>query len=93
MGSQDVHLLDAGTLGCIRLLLLLRAHAARFPEKAVIHVVTTDPVAPIDLPAWCRLAAHTYLGAVPGTERPTYAIQVTARPVPTETNAPWRVAT
>lgn len=90
--SHDVHLLVAGTLGCVKLLLLLRAEAARLPERTVIHVETTDPVAPIDLPAWCRLTGHAFLGTVPGTNRPTYAVQVTARPVATQPDAPWRVA-
>lgn len=54
----------------------------------MIHLTTTDPVAPIDLPAWCRMTGHLYLGPVPGPERPTYAVQVSGRPVPTQPNAP-----
>ncbi|PVU81390.1 sulfurtransferase tusA (plasmid) [Cellulomonas sp. WB94] len=90
-GEQGVHQLDGGALGCARLLLLLRDFAAGLPDEAVIHLTTTDPVAPIDLPAWCRLTGHTYLGAVPGPGRPTYAVQITATPLPTRTDAPWKV--
>ena len=90
--GQGVYQLDGGALGCARLLLLLRNHAARLPDGAVIHLTTTDPVAPIDLPAWCRMTGHTYLGTVPGPGGPTYAVQVTATPVPTHPDAPWKVA-
>jgi hypothetical protein len=30
----------------------------------VIHVVTDDPAVPLDLPAWCHLTGHDYLGPV-----------------------------
>ena len=87
-----VHRLDGGDLGCARLLLLLRDHAAGLAAGAVIHLTTTDPVAPIDLPAWCRMTGHLYLGPVPGHDRPTYAVQVIGQPIPTQPDAPWRVA-
>ena len=90
--GQGVYQLEGGALGGARLLLLLRIHAARLPDGAVIHLTTTDPVAPIDLPAWCRMTGHTYLGTVQGPGGPTYAVQVTATPVPTHPDAPWKVA-
>jgi tRNA 2-thiouridine synthesizing protein A len=90
--GNGVHQLDGGTLGCARLLLLLRDHAARLPDGTVIHLTTTDPVAPIDLPTWCRMTGHTYLGVVPGPGKPTYAVQVTATPAPTHPDAPWKTA-
>ena len=85
--------LDGGDLGCARLLILLRNHTARLPAGAVVHLTTSDPVAPIDLPAWCRMTGHTYLGPVPTPGSPTYAIQVTDRPVPTGGDKPWHIAT
>jgi len=87
-----IHRLDGGDLGCARLLLLLRDHASGLAAGAVIHLTTTDPVAPIDLPAWCRMTGHLYLGPVPGPERPAYAVQVSGQPIPTQPDAPWRVA-
>jgi tRNA 2-thiouridine synthesizing protein A len=89
--AGTVHHLDGGDLGCARLLVLLRNHAARLPAGTVVHLITSDPVAPIDLPAWCRMTGHTYLGPVPGTERPTYAVRLTDRPVPTHPDKPWHV--
>ena len=35
------------------------------PAGAVVEVVTDDPAAQIDVPAFCRMRGHVYLGAVP----------------------------
>jgi TusA-related sulfurtransferase len=46
------------------------------PVGAVIGVLADDPAARVDLPAWCRLRGHAYLGesaAPDGT--PLYAIR------------------
>ena len=92
--AHTVHHLDGGDLGCARLLILLRNHAARLHAGAIVHLTTSDPVAPIDLPAWCRMTGHTYLGPVTTPEHhPTYAIQVTDRPVPTRSHQPWHTTT
>lgn len=86
---QDVVTIDGGDLGCARLLLLLRDRVATLPVGAVVHLVTVDPVAPIDLPAWCHLTGHRYLGVVDG-ERPTYAVAVASRSAATDPRNPWR---
>lgn len=91
--ADTVHHLDGGDLGCARLLILLRRHVARLPAGAVVHLTTSDPVAPIDLPAWCRMTGHTYFGRVPTPGRPAYAIQLTDRPTPTQSDNPWHTAT
>lgn len=39
-----------------------------------VRLIATDPAAPLDLPAWCHLTGHTYLGTVDGQQRSTYAI-------------------
>ena len=88
--DDGVHRLDGGDLGCTRLLVILRQHAARLPDGSVVHLTTTDPIAPIDLPAWCRITGHTYLGPVRNAQRPTYAVRVTSRPVATRPESPWR---
>lgn len=82
--------IDGGDLGCARLLVLLRDRVATLPAGAVVHLVTADPVAPIDLPVWCHMTGHAYLGVVAGRVRPTYAVQVAPRPTPTEAGNPWR---
>ncbi|KGM17940.1 sulfurtransferase TusA family protein [Actinotalea fermentans] len=90
--QPGVHHLDGGDLGCARLLVMLRDLVATLPDGDVVHLSTTDPVAPIDLPVWCRMTGHAYLGPVPGRPAPTYAVRVTSAPVPTDPEHPWKVA-
>ncbi|WP_028659929.1 sulfurtransferase TusA family protein [Nocardioides insulae] len=86
------YLIDGGDLGCARLLILLRDEAARLPDGAVVHLQTTDPVAPIDLPAWCRMTGHTYLGPMPDEGVPRYGVRISAAAAPTRPDAPWHRA-
>ncbi|MBO0901945.1 sulfurtransferase TusA family protein [Cellulomonas sp. zg-ZUI22] len=88
--AGDVLTIDGGDLGCARLLLLLRDRVATLPAGAVVHLVTSDPVAPIDLPVWCHMTGHEYLGTVDGRGRPTYAVGVAARPTATDERNPWQ---
>ncbi|GAB2866976.1 sulfurtransferase TusA family protein [Nocardioides pacificus] len=85
-------LLDGGDLGCARLLVLLRNVVAGLPVGAVVHLQTTDPVAPIDLPAWCRMTGHGYLGPVTADGTPRYAVEVAGSPAVTAPESPWRLA-
>jgi tRNA 2-thiouridine synthesizing protein A len=59
---------DGGTLECVRLLLLLRQHVQVVPAGTLLRVSTQDPIAGIDLPAWCALTGHTWLGPHPPAE-------------------------
>lgn len=102
----DVVVVEGGDLGCARLLVLLRARVAELDEGTVVHLSTSDPVAPIDLPVWCRMTGHEYLGIVNGTVDgaadgtadgtadgatvPTYAVRVSATPTATDPANPWR---
>lgn len=84
---------DGGDLGCARLLVLLRARARELAPGTVVHLTTSDPVAPIDLPAWCRMTGHRYLGPVPDGPPPaTYAIEVAASARATDPARPWHLA-
>jgi tRNA 2-thiouridine synthesizing protein A len=83
---------DGGDKLCVQLLIELRAHVVAAGAGAVIHLIATDPAAPIDLPAWCHLTGHTYLGPVRGTERPTYALRVADAAATTEPTRPWHAA-
>ncbi|MFF3500293.1 sulfurtransferase TusA family protein [Streptomyces sp. NPDC003247] len=79
---------DGTGLLCVTLLLRLRKRIDGAPPGSVVHVIATDPAAPLDLPAWCHMTGHTYLGPVPG-ERPVYALELTAGARPTHPDAPW----
>lgn len=90
---MTTHRLDGGDLGCARLLVLLRARVAELPVGDVVHLSTVDPVAPIDLPVWCHMTGHEYLGPVdvPDGTAPTYAVRVSAQARATEDGSPWRL--
>jgi TusA-related sulfurtransferase len=65
--------IDGGALGVgDGLLMLLREAADPLPAGAVVAVRTSDSSAVHDLPAWCRIMAHTFLGSVAGAESSTF---------------------
>ncbi|WNZ09874.1 sulfurtransferase TusA family protein [Streptomyces sp. 11x1] len=73
----------------VTLLLKLRAYAADAEPGSVVHVIATDPAAPLDLSAWWHMTGHTYLGPVPDPDRDVYALRLTADALPTRPDAPW----
>jgi tRNA 2-thiouridine synthesizing protein A len=85
--------LDGGDRRCVQLLIELSRLVAGLSSGSVVHLIATDPAAPIDLPAWCHLTGHLYLGAAPGNGRPIYALSVRADARRTEAHAPWRSTT
>ena len=87
-----MHRLDGGDLGCARLLVLLRDLVAGLPDGDVVHLTTSDPVAAIDLPVWCRMTGHSYLGPVADAVVPTYAVRVASDAAATDARHPWRLA-
>lgn len=86
------HLLRGGDLGCARLLILLRGEAQSLEDGSVVHLETTDPVAPIDLPVWCRMTGHEYLGPVADEGIPRYGVRISHAAKATDPEFPWRVA-
>jgi tRNA 2-thiouridine synthesizing protein A len=54
---------DAGPMACGELLLALRVRLSSLPPGAVLRLRATDPAAPEDIPAWCRLTGHTLVSA------------------------------
>lgn len=64
----EVHaLLDAGTGGCEEgALLKLRELISGLERGQVLEVRSTDPGVREDLPAWCRMTGHEYLGSREG---------------------------
>ncbi|QOV44801.1 sulfurtransferase TusA family protein [Streptomyces chromofuscus] len=60
---------------------------------ADLTVDGTDPAAPLDLPAWCPMTGHAYLGPVarhaPDQVRAVHALGLAAPSTPTRTDAPW----
>lgn len=58
-------------LGCGELSLDLSLYFKSLPETARVCVITGDPGARVDIPAWCRLTGHRILEA----KHPYYLIQ------------------
>ena len=90
--DEPVERIDGGDLSCARLLILLRGRVAELADGSVVHLSTTDPVAPIDLPAWCRITGHEYLGVAEPGPPPVYGVRVTGYPRPTRPDRPWHPA-
>jgi TusA-related sulfurtransferase len=54
---------DARGLRCPLPVIRLAEAARSAPEGTVVEVWATDPAAAADIPAWCRLRGHQFLGA------------------------------
>lgn len=62
---------DAGDMGCGELVLALRTRLLALAPGTVFRLRTTDPAAPEDIPAWCRMTGHTLVSA----DHPIYLIR------------------
>lgn len=82
-------IIDGGHRACVALLLELRDRISSLPAGTVTRLIASDPAAPIDLPAWCHLTGHAYLGPIRAAP-PTYALRTTATAVATDSASPWR---
>ncbi|MGQ4486020.1 sulfurtransferase TusA family protein [Streptomyces sp. SAS_281] len=83
--------IDGTGLLCVTLLLRLRKEIDGAEPGTVVHIIATDPAAPLDLPAWCHMTGHHYLGPVPNAaDVPVYALQIAAGARSVRAGAPWR---
>ena len=62
---------DAGDMGCGDLVLELRTRMKALRPGQILRLITRDPGAVEDLPAWCGLTGHRLRHA----EHPTYLIE------------------
>ncbi|MEO5747528.1 MAG: sulfurtransferase TusA family protein [Humibacillus sp.] len=86
------HLIDGGDRACGELLIVLAARARQLSPGSLIRLLASDPAAPLDVPAWCHLTGHSYLGrGTDGTARPYYDIQTAVDPARTDPNHAWRL--
>ena len=67
--SPDVEW-NAGDLGCGDLVLELMLRMKAMAPGHVLRLVASDPGAPADIPAWCRMTGHTLIEQHP----PVYLI-------------------
>ena len=54
--------LDCRGMRCPLPVIRLANHVADIPVGATIAVVSDDPAARPDIPAWCRMRGHEYVG-------------------------------
>ncbi len=81
---------DGGDRSCGELLLVLHRQIRGLPAGAVVELVAHDPIAPIDLPVWCHLTGHHYLGTVPGQPE-HFLIEISADPAHVRADRPWHL--
>jgi tRNA 2-thiouridine synthesizing protein A len=80
---------DARGLTCVRVLLLIRARIGSLASGSLMVVATDDPAAPLDLPAWCHLAGHHYVGPVACHLGRAYGIRLRADAKAVDAQRPW----
>jgi len=65
---QPDHMFDGGDLDCgSGLILLIREHMLAVPAGGVLEMRSVEATVGDDLPPWCRMVGHDYLGQLPGT--------------------------
>lgn len=87
-------LIDGQDLGCGELLLLVHKRVRDMAGGTVIGIATTDPAAPIDIPAWCHLTGHRYIGpstADTGEVGSPFIVELADRSAPIDPERPWHV--
>ncbi|CAL9369260.1 hypothetical protein SUDANB176_00831 [Streptomyces sp. enrichment culture] len=80
---------DGTGLFRVALLLRLRKEIGLAKRGSVVHVIATDPAAPLDPAAWCHMTGHRYLAPLPDDVRPAYALRLATHARPTKADAPW----
>lgn len=87
-----MEVVDGGDRACGELLLVLAARSRTLAPHSQIRLLATDPAAAIDLPAWCHLTGHDYLGhGVNADGRRYYDVRLSDRARSTAHTQPWRL--
>ena len=67
---------DGGDLDCgSGLALLLREHMSQLPVGGVLEMRSRERTVADDLPPWCRMTGHEYLGSLPAADCVRYFVQ------------------
>lgn len=73
--TPDV-IFDGGDLDCgSGLILLIREHMLKTPVDGILEMRSREPTVADDLPPWCRMAGHAYLGKITGEGCTRYFIR------------------
>ena len=64
---EPTHLMDGGDLDCgSGLVILIRENMQQVQPGDVLELRSVEVTVESDLPPWCRMVGHDYLGALPG---------------------------
>lgn len=88
---SELETIDGGDRACGELLLVLAARTRVLPPGTRVRLLATDPAAPLDLPAWCHLTGHTFLGGGEHDGRPHYDVLTATSPRDVDPRQPWRL--
>jgi TusA-related sulfurtransferase/uncharacterized OsmC-like protein len=73
------HVFDGGDLDCgSGLVLLIRENMKKVPEGGIMEMRSLEPSVFDDLPPWCRMVGHDYLGLVGSPKQARYFIKKNA---------------
>jgi len=61
-GADPLLVIDGGDRGCGDLLLDISRQIRALPPGSRVRIISRDTAADDDLPRWCRLTSHDYLG-------------------------------
>lgn len=87
---SGMEIIDGEDRACGELLMVLAARARGVAAGTHLRLVATDPAAVVDLPAWCWLTGHDYLGSGwQGDKRPHYDLRTASDARGTDPARPW----
>ena len=73
---EPTEVLEGGNIDCGGgLVLLLRDAMARVPEGQILEIRSSEGTVCDDLPAWCRMVKHHYLGRIDGAEERRFFVR------------------
>lgn len=79
---------DGGDTGCGELLMRLAANVRRAAPGTTLRLIASDPAAPAELPEWCRLTGHAYVGPTTVDGRRAYDLRLADLPPPARRGDP-----
>jgi TusA-related sulfurtransferase len=75
-GLVPDHVFEGGDLDCgSGLILLIRENMAQVPRGGILEMRSRETSVRGDLPPWCRMVGHEYLGAIEGAGETRYFIR------------------
>lgn len=70
------HMFDGGDLDCgSGLILLIRENMLKVPDRGILEMRSREPSVGDDLPPWCRMSGHEYLGELTATGYTRYFVK------------------